>query len=276
MMETKAMNRSLGMMMRTAAGILAITMATQAEFPLGSMGPRDLGIQYGFAFRGQDITAQDVASHETIHALTLGYSPIPYLGLEAGMGLDRFEVERYRSASFKGDFGLAPLIGLVLATPYALDFARLTGGIRAMMLNSEDGDGYSYSGLILNPWVSAIITPTAYFDFQIGVRGHSIDGTMASPGAGERPFSNRNIFRGFGSLTVKSPSEKAFLTLDIDVSPELDGEWSEGPREASIGVSFGTMLGWSAGNPKSESSPPYFPAYGEMKDKQDQMAEETK
>lgn len=258
--------------------LLALGLATRAsaEFPLGNMGPETLGIQYGLGFRGQDITAADIPSHETIHAFTLGYSPIPYLGLEAGLGLDQFIVDRYNSIRFRGDYGISPIFGLVLASPYALDFIRVTGGIRALSLNSEDDAGFTYSGFVVNPWLSAVITPSAYFDFQLGARGHSIDGTMKGPSGIKQPFSNRETFRGFVSFTIKSPLEKAFLTLDLDFSPAAEADWSNGPKEASIGISCGTLLGWRTHSSETRTVPAAFPGYKDMKDKQDQMAEETK
>lgn len=256
--------------------LLALAPAARAEFPLGSMGPRDLGIQYGLAFRGQDITARDIPSHEIIHAFTLGYAPIPYLGFEAGLGLDRFEVDPYQSTRFRGDYGIAPIIGVSLASPWLLEFARLTAGMRALGLNSEDAEGFAYSGFVYNPWISAAIAPSPYAEFQLGVRGHSIDGTMGSPDSDDKPFSNRETFRGFVSFSLKSPGDKAFLTFDLDFSPAVDSDWSNGPRESSIGIAFGTLLSWNAKREDPEASPPYFPAYREMKDKQDEMAEETK
>ena len=253
---------------------LALGCAARAEFPLQPMGPRTLGIQYGLAFRGQNITAQDVPSHETIHAFTLGYSPIPYLGLEAGMALDQFAVDSYKSTRFRGDYGISPVLGLVLATPYLLEFARMTAGIRVLSLNSEDDQGFSYGGFIANPWVAALISPSAYVDFQFGARGHSIDGNMRAPGASRKTFSNRETLRGFASFTIKSPTESPFITFDFDCSPAFESDWSGGPRESSIGVSFGTLLGWKPKSVEPKEAPAYFPAYPELKERLKKMAED--
>lgn len=255
---------------------LSLTPALHAEFPLSTMGPRNLGIQYGLTFRGQNITSKDVPSHEIIHAFTLGYSPLPYLGLEAGLGLDRFLVDRYNTTRFRGEYGISPVMGITLATPYALDFVRLAAGSRFLYLNSEDANGFAYSGWISSPWLAVIATPSTYIDFLIGARGHGIDGSMEGPSETSSHFMNREIFRGLLSFTIKSPGERAFLTLDVDFSPSVDSDWSNGPNEASVGISFGTLLGWKAKDPNSNTAPQYFPAYKDMKDKQDQMAEETK
>ena len=105
-------------MMRRLAllALILLSARARAEFPLGDMAPDRLGLQYGFAFRGQDITSKDVPSHETIHALTLGYAPIPYLEVEGGIGLDRMVVDRYNGARFRGEYGLSPLFGATGAT----------------------------------------------------------------------------------------------------------------------------------------------------------------
>ena len=265
---------NLASLSRALIAALALASAPRAEFPLEGMTPHRLGIQYGLAFRGQDITARDIHSHEVIHTFSLGYAPLPYLAFEAGLGLDRFSVDRYNGARFEGGYGLSPLFGLTLASPPLFGLLRFTGGGRALYLNSEDERGYAYSGLIASPFLSALVTPTAYFDIAAGVRGHAIYGSMQGPGGTARDFSNRENVRGFFSFTVKSPAELAFLTLDADFSPAAGADWSGGPHEASIGVSFGTLLGWKAESAEPKTSPPYFPAYPEMKEKQKKMAEE--
>jgi hypothetical protein len=262
------------MIARTLLLSLAGLAAVRAEFPLSSMAPNRLGIQYGFAFRGQNITSQDVPSHEIIQALDLGYAPIPYLELEAGLGVDRLSVDRYNGTRFQGDYGLSPLFGATLASPPLFDILRFTGGARFLYLNSEDDRGYAYSGFVSSPFLSAIVSPSGYADLEAGVRGHRLDGTMRGPGGRQQTFANREMVRGFVALTLKSPSEFAFFTLDADVSPAIDADWTGGPREATIGASFGTMLGWKPKPPETHSAPPYFPAYPEMKERQKQMAEE--
>jgi hypothetical protein len=265
-------------MMRTVTRslpiLLGILAATRAEFPLESMAPNRLGLQYGFVLRGQDITSQDVPSHEILHTLSLGYSPLPYLGLEAGIGADELSVDRYNGARFSGGYGLAPLFGATLASPSLFDLLRVAGGARFLYLDSEDDRGYAYSGWVSSPFLSVILTPSAYFDLEAGARGHQINGDMQGPSGLKQTFSNRETVRGFVSFTLKSPSEFAFLTVDADFSPAADPDWSNGPREASIGVSFGTLLGWKTKSQEPKNAPIYFPAYPEMKEKQKQMAEE--
>ena len=254
--------------------LAALAVAARAEFPLDAMAPNRLGIQYGFAFRGQDITSRDVPSHEIIHTLDLGYAPIPYLEFEAGLGIDRFSVDRYGGARFTGDYGLAPSFGVIAASPSLLGLVRISGGGRFLYLDSEDDRGYAYSGFVSSPFLSVILSPSAYFNAEAGARGHMIAGSMQGPAGPARDFSNRETVRGFVSLTVKSPSEFAFFTLDADFSPSAEADWSGGPREASIGVSFGTLLGWKTKPAETKAAPTYFPAYPDLKERQKKMAED--
>lgn len=262
------------MIIRSLLFALASLAAVRAEFPLGSMAANRLGIQYGLAWRGQDITSRDIPSHETIHALQLGYAPIPYLALEAGLGVDRLSVDRYNGSRFRGEYGISPLFGGTLATPLMFNLLRVTGGSRFLYLNSEDDRGYAYSGLVSSPFLSAIVSPSEYVDLEAGARGHRIDGTMQGPGGRESAFSNREMVRGFVALTLKSPSEYAFFTLDADFSPTARADWTGGPSEASIGIAFGTLLGWKAAPAETKSAPPYFPAYPDLKERQKKMAED--
>jgi hypothetical protein len=262
--------------MITRALLLSLGLAASARagFPWEDMASDRLGLQYGFAFRGQDITAKDVPSHEVLHALDLGYAPIPYLGIEAGLGVDKLSVDRYNGIRFRGDYGLSPRLGLALISPPLFGMLRFAGGARVLYLNSEDERGYAYAGPVTSPFLSASLSPSGYFRAEAGARGHFIDGTMQAPGGSERSFANRETVRGFVSLTLRSPSESAFLTLDADISPAFDSDWSGGPRESSLGISFGTLLGGKAKSAEPKSAPPYFPAYPDLKERQNKMAEE--
>lgn len=257
---------------------LALVPSARAEFPVENMDPQSLGIQYGLGFRGQDITKAAVPSHETMHMLSLAYSPVPYVSMEAGLGIDRYSVDPSNQVSFHGDYGISPAFGLSLYSPALVEILRLTAGDKALFLNSEDSRGYRYSGFISSPFLGLLVAPSGYVDITAGARLLLTDGTMSGPNsaASGSAFANQTALRGYLSVTLKSPLERAFLTLDLDASPNLDSDWSNGPKEASVGVAFGAMLGWSshaASSAKRDTSR-YFPAYPEMKSKQDKMAEE--
>ncbi|MDQ3001800.1 MAG: hypothetical protein M3Y08_11135 [Fibrobacterota bacterium] len=260
---------------RILAAVLAAFSLSLAEFPIQDRGPRSLGIQYGLTFRGQGITSANVPSHETIHCLSLGYAPIPYLALEAGLGLDKLTIEQNKSVQFRGEYGFSPTFGLTLVTPPLLEILRLVGGLKAIYLNSEDERGFSYSGFISNPFLGAVVSPSGYFDIQAGGRLHLVDGTMRGPAGLESAFANKEIARGYLAFTLKSPSEKAFLTLDFELSPAIDMDWADGPREAAVGISFGTLLGWKSTKPETKVDSPYFQGFSEMKEKLKKMAEEV-
>ncbi|HKP98563.1 MAG TPA: hypothetical protein VJ385_22725 [Fibrobacteria bacterium] len=257
-----------------SACLLAFAAAAHAAFPIEDMDSRSLGIQYGLSFRGQNITQADIPSYETIHTLNLAYAPVPYAAIEAGIGLDQLRVAGGKSAQFHGEFGVAPTFGLILASPHFFsEWLRFTAGSRFLYLNSGDAAGFRYSGLITNPFLGAVLSPSGFFDCEAGVRAHHIDGTMRGPAGLQRPFSNRESLRGYLGFTVKSPRERAFLSLDADVSPGLDSDWSRGPREAQIGVSFGALLGWRrSGADAGQDSSKYFPDFPSMRERLKQMA----
>jgi hypothetical protein len=262
-----------------SACMLAMATATHAAFPTEDMGPMSLGLQYGLAFRGQNITSAAVPSHETLHSLSLAYAPIPYLSIEAGVGLDRFDVETVKSVGFQGEYGISPLFGLVLTSPYfALDLVRVAAGYRGLYLNSEDDRGFRYSGLISNPFLGVVVSPSGFIDIEAGARVHLIDGVMSGPSTSEEAFANGDALRAYATFTVKSPADGAFLSLDIDMSPAVTSDWSQGPREAQVGISFGALLGGKPKtiNAKEPTATGYFPAYSEMKETQRKMADEVK
>ncbi len=262
-------------------GILAVTLLAAtafAEFPVQDMDVRALGLQYGLTFRGENITKAATPGHETAHALTLAYAPVPYAVLEAGIGVDKFEVESVQSpaktTAFSGDYGIAPSFGLSLYTPPVADMLRATLGVKTLFLNSSDAKGYTYSGFLHAPFLGLTLAPSGYFCVGVGMRAVYLDGTMEGPGT-NLAFSNGQLFRGYLSVTLKSPAERAFLTLDLDASPDIDADWSNGPREASVAISFGAMLGWKPHpNAAAIDSSAYFPAYPEMKAKAKKMAGE--
>jgi hypothetical protein len=270
----KGMESIMKRISRILACLALLAALTRAEFPAPDMGPSSLGIQYGLVFRGQNITDANVPSNETGHSLTLGYAPLPYVAVEAGVGVDRLSVQTRNAVGFEGDYGFSPNFGLTLSTPHLLDLVRAVGGAKFLYLNSRDSRGYRYSGLVSNPFLGAVVSPSVFFDCAAGMRLHFIDGYMRPPGGTETGFANGEILRGYASFTVKAPAERVFLTLEADVSPELDSDWSRGPREASVGISFGALLGWKAKSGAPKDSSVYFPAYREMKERQKRMSEE--
>ena len=247
-----------------------------AQFPVQDMDSRSLGLGYSFSMRGQNITDANVASHEVVHQVVFGYAPVPYVALRAGLGIDRFEVDPYNQTRFRGDYGFSPSFGISAFSPFfAMDVLRGTAGVNFLSLMSEDDRGYRYSARIINPFLGLIVSPTVFLDVMVGARMHLVDGTMEPPrGTGSQAFANTDMGRGYLALTLKSPFERAFLNVDMDLSPQFETDWTGGPREATVSISFGAILGWKGKSQPSSEKPIYFPAYPEMKSKQDKMAEE--
>jgi hypothetical protein len=86
-------------------------------------------------------------------------------------------------------------------------------------------------------------------------------------------FSNGDILRLYANFMVKSKQERVFMNFDFDIGPNVASDWSSGPREASIGISIGILLGWSERQAHSQKPPVYFDGYQEMKAKQNKMKE---
>ncbi len=256
-------------------GLLALaTTAARAQFPVEDMDGRSLGLSYTFALQGQNITESDVVSNSVLHQARLGYSPIPYLSLQAGGGINRFSVGPEGQTRFRGEYGFSAYFGASGYSPAIAGLLRGTAGIDMVTLSSEDGRGYRYSALVSNPFLGLIVSPTQFLNATVGARFHLVDGAIHGPRAQEEVFANGEVVRGYLSLTLKTPFERAFLNLDLDFSPEVDSDYSGGPQESTVSVSLGTVLGWKGKSQPSPENPIYFPAYQEMKDRQKKMAEE--
>jgi hypothetical protein len=255
-------------------GLLALATAAHAQFPVEDMDGRSLGLSYTFALQGQNITESDVVSNAVLHQARLGYSPVPYLSLQAGGGINRFSVGPEGQSRFRGDYGFSAYFGAAGYSPALAGLLRGTAGVDMVTLSSEDGRGYRYSALVSNPFLGLIVSPTQFLNAAVGARFHLVDGAIHGPRAQEEVFANSEIVRGYLSLTLKTPFERAFLNLDLDVSPGVETDFSGGPRESTVSMSLGTVLGWKGKSQPSSEKPIYFPAYQEMKDKQKKMAEE--
>jgi len=261
------------------AFVFALVPAAHAEFPVDDMDSYSLGLQYGLTFRGENITQKSVPAHEVVHTLSLAYAPIQYLSLEAGLGLDALSVESNNQTRFNGAFGFAPNFGISVFSPKILDMLKFSLGSKSNYLNSQDDAGFQYTALSTNSFLSAIVSPIPYVSASVGARLFLMDGTMTSPGSistGSRAFSNQNILRGFFAVTIKSPRDGAFVTFDLDASPSLDSDLSHGPREASIGIAFGAVIGHKRTQIASADSSKYFSGFDELKAKQNKMAEDLK
>ncbi|HLP42913.1 MAG TPA: hypothetical protein VK465_15495, partial [Fibrobacteria bacterium] len=183
------------MTMHRYAALVALLLAplVQAQVPVQEMDARSMSVGYAFGLRGQNITGAQIPSHEVAHRLVLGYAPVPYASLQAGVGLERFAVDPTRQADFDGDYNLSTSFGAALHSPaFAADILRANGGVDFQTFRSEDG-AYRYRGLVTNPFLGLVASPTAFLDAAVGARLHFVDGTMEAPRKEDQTFANTDI-----------------------------------------------------------------------------------
>jgi hypothetical protein len=264
------------MFTRTLKIALCITMAVfavSAKGPVNSMDNNSLGLEYSGTFRGQMITEQNVLSYESIQLMSLYFAPVEYVQISLALGADKFETDEFGGRQFVGNYGFSPGAGLSLFTPgFVENILRVTGSFNFLYLNSKDDAGYRYSGPVLNPSLGLMIHPTGILDIEAGVMGHFIVGTMEySKDDLSSDFSNDQIVRGYLSLSLISPNG-VWATLSATASPEAGKDWDGATRpvEASVGLSIGVLLFDEAAGISDDTSR-YFPAYKEMKEKQNKM-----
>jgi hypothetical protein len=261
-----------------ACTVITLAAASAAaQFPIQNMGMNRLGLAYDLAFAGQNITEQNVPSQQSTHSLSLGYAPIPYAGLTLGLGIARFQTESTGpSRAFDGRYAFSPSLGLRLVSPgFIHETFYVIGGVYTQYFNSEDKNGLGYSAFVVNPDLGLMISPFNFFDLRLGGRLHVLNGDIDVPRASSTsPFSNETVARGYLGVTLKTPAEGAFLSIDVDLSPESDANWSRGPVESTLRITMGTVLGWKSREPKATPRNPYFPNYRDLKDRQEQMSDE--
>jgi hypothetical protein len=248
-----------------------------AQYPIQNMGSHRLAVDYTAEASGQNITSQNTPSEQSSHRMHLSYAPIPYAGVSLGFGVSQFETEPSQSSTaFRGKFGFSPSLGIRLASPGMVrDALRITLSSDFQYFSSEDKNHLTYSGFLVTPDLGLIVSPYNFFDLHLGGRLQVLDGSMqpASTSASS-PFSNETLARGYFGLTLKTPTEGAFLSIDLSMSPETDADWSNGPIESTVRISMGTVLGWKSREPKATPRNPYFPNYKALKDRQEAMSDE--
>ena len=252
--------------------LLIAALEAGVAIPSQDLSISSLGIEYSFGMRGQYITEQDIASHEIMNSLNFHYAPVPYLLFTAGLGLDKFTVDEYAGNRFEGNHGFAPSLGISLYTPsFFNDVVRVTGAFSVLYINSRHKPDFVYRGPVYTPSLGLIFTTCTILDLGIGAKGHIIYGTMGNTETdGLSSFSNRNKIRGYGQLTLHSPANGVYFSLEGDFSPEVSYKWENGPAEASISMAAGFILR-KPRDSKERELDKYFPAYEDLKEKQDRM-----
>jgi hypothetical protein len=256
-----------------------LTPLMASALPTEDMGPRSLGVGYQFLARGQNITESKIPAQEIMHSLELNYAPIEYVAVGIGLGLTQWSTERFESHRFQGNYGFSPSAHVDGYSPFLAKVLRVTGGYEGQYYTSRNDAGYRYTNLVHSPYLGLSVTPLVFLETSVGVRGHFIMGSRKPSSTAEATeYANVEPVRAYFSLTIKTPFENAFLTLDADASPELETDWSNGPQEASVGLTFGGFLKWKGQTPKAnpDRKNPYFPAHGTLKKRQEQMVEDLR
>jgi hypothetical protein len=255
--------------------ILAAFMLT-AKPPVRFMYPTTLGVEYYGAMRGQLITKALVKSHERIQMVYLSFAPIEYLQVGLGLGADRFFTDEFDLRRFDGRYGFSPALSLTGNTPAFLKkMLRATLTVDFRYFNCKDKFKYRYSGPILDPSIGLLLHAGPFADVELGAKGHLIGGVMENNDTDSKTnFSNAHNVRGYLALTLAS-RKGAFMQLHFDASPAMTTEFDRGPDEATIGFCIGFLMTPDRTNRKiQEKTSKYFPAFNEMKKKEDEMSDE--
>jgi hypothetical protein len=258
---------------RTAIIIGIIPLLLFAKPPVRYMYQTTIGGEYYAAMRGQLITNASVPSHERIQLIYFTYAPVEYVQFAIGFGADRFSTDHFNDRRFDGRYGFSPALSLSGNSPlFLMKILRVTLNIDFLYLNSTDKFKFKYSGAILDPSLGLLAYAGKFVDLELGARGHLIGGTMTDKT--ETVFSNAEIIRGYLAVTLAS-RKGAYLQLHLDASPRVTMEFNKGPSEAAMGFSIGALITPDRTNRKlQEKTNKYFPAFNDMKKKEDDMADQ--
>lgn len=235
---------------------------------------RAVSVEYQYTAGGQAITEADARSNEQIHRMSVGYIPSDLFSFSVGMGLERFKVP---GAPFEGRFGISPCAAVSFySPPFTGETGRLHTGLSWIYLNSEDS-GILYEGPVYDPYAGLEFGIGRHFSFEIGIKGHILDGKIKRSETNEEvsPFSNRNKGRAYVSSLLKSPGEGIFAVIDFEFSPEFSKNWDRhGPIESAMGIKLGVLIREDKTNEKIEKkSAAYFPEMKKMKEKANELEE---
>jgi hypothetical protein len=266
------------------AAIIGLSSLSYAGLPVQNMSSGSLALDYNGLLRGATITKQKVGAHENAHTMNFSYAPIPWLVLSAGLGAASYSVDTTpldagHSIFYNGRFGFAPVFGISGYTPYlAGSLLRVTAGARGHYLNTTDKTKqFGYGGLFATGGAGLIFSIGSIVDIELGGRGFFILGEMQKKGDTVQGFSNNNIPRGYLSVTLQTPLEGGYITVDFDASPEFSGDWSRGPAESSIGITAGMIFRSRTGVEKSKTvDDSHFPNYKDLEKKVENLQKELK
>ena len=260
-----------------AAGVLL--SAASAGVPVQDMSSTSIAVDYSGVWRGEEITTLNVPAHESVHHVNVRYAPLPYIIFSAGFGAADFSVDTCRQVQFKGKLNFSPALGASFYSPAFLNkILRVTAGAKAHYLYTKNAEkSYLYSGPVVIPNAGFIVSLGEYVDLEAGARVMLMFGSMQKGSDNALSFSNGRQERGYLSIMLHSPSEGAYMMVDLDASSGINMNWTNGPAESSIGISIGIILR----QPKDRLSRKMnnyddYPGYKELEKKIDEMEKEMK
>ena len=252
-------------------------VAAAAGVPVQDLSLTSLGLDYTGMWRGEQITLKAVAAHENVQLLNFRYAPLPYVAVSLGAGVAGYSVDTCDGKQFKGGYGMTPSFGIDLYSPFLLNkLLRVTAGVKGYYLYTKNKDkSWLYSGTFVNPSAGIIFSASDRVDIEVGGRGLYIFGEMGKTDDASSGFSNNETGRGYLTILLHSPSERAYFALDLDASPNISADWTKGPAEASIGVTLGFIISKKKEKADAKTNVDY-PGYKEMQKKMEEMEKEQK
>jgi hypothetical protein len=259
----------------TILGLLAAAFCV-AGAPSQDFSINSFGLEYNGVLRGQYITEKNVPSYQQVQTVNFLYAPVQYMLFFAGIGAAKMSIDSASGMQFVGNYGFSPSCGLSLFTPFFLNkIVRMSGGVSVLFLNSEDRNNFAYTGTVVSPYLGLIFSAGRGVDISAGYRGHLTSGQLLNTLTSDSyNYSNRNVVRAYGTLTLHSPSDGAYISVDGDLSTKVTNTWNGGPLEASMGISVGVILHAPLRKNDKSVENAYFPRCKEMREKQKKMVEE--
>ncbi|KMQ50770.1 hypothetical protein CHISP_2293 [Chitinispirillum alkaliphilum] len=256
--------------------LLCIVSISSAAAPVSEMDRYSLGVDYTLRLTGHEIDLNQSHSKLKTHYLMFHYSPVPYLLLSLGAGTSTFSIENSADNNlFSGQRGISGAFALTLFSPLVLDRFRAYGGVESFYINSSRDD-HNSKGVLLTPYLSLSLRSRDFLKLESGIRYHHLLASIKGPQNSSTEVSNLHPLRLFATVTLLS-GDGAYIALDADISKTGELEHNRTPFEGSISLRAGFVLRHDPKFSKQrEHILDHFPEYHELKERQEEMAQELK
>ncbi len=264
--------------------VLLSVYAVFAKTPIRYTDTYSLGVEYRGLWRGQYLESNNnkYLSYDKIHLVDFYYAPVEFVQIGIGLGASKIKITSDPMYGFDGEYGFTFSGALNLYTPafVGTGIFRVSGGGTMNYLltehdndtgssgdddvNDRDDDEVTYRGPIVQPFISLIIQAGPYIDIEGGFTAKvaflTYKDTLIS-----RDVENSNLYCGFANLTIHSP-QGSYLQFHFAATPEFGTDWDDGPMEAEIGFSIGTIIRKDWRSKKLyKTRKKYFPEYERAK-----------